>query len=892
VTATIDRLRAALSGRYDVSKEIGVGGMATVFLGHDLKHDRDVAIKVLHPDLGAALGSERFLSEIKTTAKLQHPHILPLLDSGEADSLLYYVMPFVVGESLRARIDRERQLPINDAVRITKEVASALDYAHRHGVIHRDIKPENILLHDGQALVADFGLALAVSAAGGGRLTQTGLSLGTPQYMSPEQAVGERTIDARSDIYSLGAVTYEMITGDPPFAGSTVQAIVSKIMTERPTPISRLRETVPETVEDAVMIALSKLPADRFATAAEFANALTTHVAGFTREHIVDREGAGRRRTDFFRQRGVLALTALSALLLIAALWGWLRPQPPRQTVRYVLPFDSAQALNGAVSRIALSPDGMTLVFAGGPDAKLFVRQRSALTATALPGTDGARAPFFSPDGKTVGYSTADYVIKTVSLQGGAPITIADSIVGQSGGNWGADGFIYISSKIGTSIVRVAGIPGAVPKSVTTLDTAAAEVFHRLPYPLPNKKGVLFTVYYGPISGRGSAIAVQNFATGKHTILADGLVARYSPSGHLLYVSSNGNLMAAPFDQDKMVMTGAPFAVGEGVHTGLVGAADLAVSNDGTLMYTQGTAQSNFELVWVGRDGKATPVDSSWQGAFGYPAISPDGKKLAIGLGSVFGQTGDIWVKQLDTGPALKLTFGAQLNSWPSWTPDGRFITYYSRTGVIGGQTDLFTKRSDGSSQPVIQLPSKLSALESLWSPDGKWLVFRTGTTIRHIYAIRPGVDSTPITITTSPSSEVMPTFSPDGHWLAYQSNESGSGEIFVVPFPNSTSAKWPVSAKGGSSPRWSHSGKEIFYLDGAGNMVAASVSTNPTFSLGATKILFRASPYIASPGAHHQYDISHDDQRFLMIRPVGSSVPDKLVVVDNWFDELKQKSR
>lgn len=891
MTDTLDRLRTALAGRYEVSKDIGVGGMATVFLGHDIKHDRDVAIKVLHPDLGAALGSERFLAEIKTTAKLQHPHILPLLDSGEADSLLYYVMPFVVGESLRARIDRERQLPIADTVRITKEVASALDYAHRHGVIHRDIKPENILLHDGQALVADFGIALAVSAAGGGRLTQTGLSLGTPQYMSPEQAVGERTIDARSDIYSLGAVAYEMITGDPPFSGSTVQAIVAKIMTERPTPIATLRESAPETVNDAVMIALSKLPADRFATAADFATALTTHVSGFTREHAVERGGTGRRGADFFRQRGVIALTALSAILLAVALWGWLRPTAPaRQTVRYVLPFDSSQALNGSVARIALSPDGSTLVFAGGPDAKLFVRNRNELTATPIAGTEGARAPFFSPDGETVGYSTADYFLKTISLKGGAPITIADSIVGQSGGSWGADGNIYIASKIGTSIVSVAATPGAPPKQVTTLDTVAAEVFHRLPYALPNKKGLLFTVYYGPISGRGAAIAVQNFATGKHSILADGLVARYSPSGHLLYVSSNGSLMAAPFDQDKMKITGAPFVVGERVRTGLVGAADLAVSNSGTLMFTQGGAQSNLELVWVARDGKTTPVDSTWQGNFGWPAISPDGRKLAIGLGSTFGQSGDIWVKQLDAGPALKLTFEAPLNSWPSWTPDGRFITYYSRRGILGGATDLLTKRADGSSQPVVQLPRKFSALESLWSPDGKWLIYRTGTVIRHIYAIRPGVDSAPITITNSPSSEVMPSLSPDGHWLAYQSNETGIPQIYVVPFPNSASAKWPVSTTSGNSPRWSHSGREIFYIDGSGNMVAASVSTTPTFSLGATRVLFRTSQFLAGGGAHHQYDVSHDDQRFLMIRPMGSSVPDKLVVVDNWFDELKNK--
>ena len=188
--STVDTLTAALRDRYRIERELGAGGMATVYLGHDLKHDRDVAIKVLHPDLGAALGGERFLSEIRTTARLQHPHILPLLDSGDAGGLLYYVMPVVTGESLRARLERERQLPIPDAVRIAREVASALDYAHRQGVIHRDIKPENILLHDGSALVADFGIALAVQTAGGQRMTQTGLSLGTPQYMSPEQAMG------------------------------------------------------------------------------------------------------------------------------------------------------------------------------------------------------------------------------------------------------------------------------------------------------------------------------------------------------------------------------------------------------------------------------------------------------------------------------------------------------------------------------------------------------------------------------------------------------------------------------------------------------------------------------------------------------------------------------
>src|SRR5512140_711951 len=269
----MEHLRAALADRYAIERELGQGGMATVYLAHDLKHDRKVAVKVLRPELAAVIGAERFLKEIKTTANLQHPHILGLIDSGEADGLLWYAMPFVEGESLRDRLQREKQLPIPDAVRIATEVAGALDYAHRHGVIHRDIKPENILLHDGRALVADFGIALAASTAGT-RMTETGMSLGTPQYMSPEQAMGEREITARSDVYALGCVLYEMLVGDPPFTGSTAQAIVAKVVTEKPHSLIAQRHTVPPNLEAAVLTALEKLPADRFATAADLAAAL------------------------------------------------------------------------------------------------------------------------------------------------------------------------------------------------------------------------------------------------------------------------------------------------------------------------------------------------------------------------------------------------------------------------------------------------------------------------------------------------------------------------------------------------------------------------------------------------------------------------------------------
>jgi len=274
MTDLLARLSGALADKYRIERELGQGGMATVYLAEDLRHDRKVAVKVLRQELAAVIGADRFLSEIKTTANLQHPHILPLFDSGAADGFLFYVMPYVEGETVRDRLVREKQLPVADAVRITTEVASALDYAHRHGVIHRDIKPENILLHDGRALVADFGIALAASNAGNTRMTETGMSLGTPHYMSPEQAMGEREITARSDVYALGAVLYEMLTGDPPFTGSTAQAIVARVVTETPRPMLPQRHTIPPQVEAAVFTALEKLPADRFATAAEFAEAL------------------------------------------------------------------------------------------------------------------------------------------------------------------------------------------------------------------------------------------------------------------------------------------------------------------------------------------------------------------------------------------------------------------------------------------------------------------------------------------------------------------------------------------------------------------------------------------------------------------------------------------
>ena len=466
MTEPASRLQEALAGRYRIAREIGQGGMATVYLAEDLKHDRKVAIKVLRPELSAIIGAERFLREIKTIATLQHPHILGLIDSGEMDGTAYYVMPFVEGESLRERLEREKQLPIADAIRLASEVASALDYAHRHGVIHRDIKPENILLHDGSALVADFGIALAVASAGSTRMTETGMSLGTPRYMSPEQAMGEREITARSDVYTLGCVTYEMLTGDPPFTGSTAQAIIAKVMTEKPASLQKQRERVPDEVEDAVLIALEKLPADRFATAAEFAEALHaapgssgTRKAGAARARA--RASASPSWSSRVRDPVVLALGAIAIVAAALAASKWrAAPSAPADVVRFTLPAaPNGQTSSVGYNIVAASPDGRTLVYVGRGDGarqQLMLRTLDEITARPLPGTEDALHPFFSPDGRWVAFVRGNQLYK-IAVDGAAPLLLGTAPGTFNGASWSSSGVIVVSSNTALFAVPEAG---------------------------------------------------------------------------------------------------------------------------------------------------------------------------------------------------------------------------------------------------------------------------------------------------------------------------------------------------------------------------------------------------------------------------------------------------
>ena len=438
------RLNAALEGRYTIERELGEGGMATVYLADDLKHERKVALKVLKPELAAVVGAERFLAEIKTTANLQHPHILPLFDSGEVDGFLFYVMPHVQGESLRERIDREKQLGVEDSLAITQKVADALDDAHENGVVHRDIKPGNILLSErGEPLVADFGIALAVAQAGAGRITETGLSLGTPHYMSPEQATGDRDVGPRSDVYALGCVLYELLAGQPPFSAPTAQAVLVQILTSDAPSITNVRRTVPPQVGHALARALEKLPADRFTSAAEFAAALgdesftykaraRTSVAASTPEPVATQAPA---TTPGPWNRLTVAFATTAVLLAGLAAWDWFRPSPSPEpgvpTRAQVTGLDIAHVSggggDGGVS-LAISPDGRWIVAVGaeGTTRYLYIRPADAVEWRQLLNTEGATNPTFSPDGQSVAFRAAGRISR-VPITGGPvfPITPA-----------------------------------------------------------------------------------------------------------------------------------------------------------------------------------------------------------------------------------------------------------------------------------------------------------------------------------------------------------------------------------------------------------------------------------------------------------------------------------
>jgi Tol biopolymer transport system component len=889
---SFERLRASLADRYRLERELGAGGMATVYLAHDLKHDRQVAVKVLRPELAAVIGAERFLAEIRTTANLQHPHILPLFDSGAADGFLFYVMPFIEGESLRDRLAREKQLPIGEAVRIATEIAGALDYAHRHGVIHRDIKPENILLHDGRALVADFGIALAASKAGGTRITETGMSLGTPTYMSPEQAMGERDITAKSDVYALGCVTYEMLVGDPPFTGSTAQAVVAKVLTEKPAPPSTFRDTVPEAVEDAVLTALTKLPADRWESAAAFAQALqgqATATGGAARGQTAARLQR-RAPVPAWSPRSPIPWAAACGLLVVLAAWGWWRggSRAPAAVVRFTLQSEPgvtvALPVGGVATQVALSPDGRLAAYVAGPTSgswMLYLRSLDRLVSRPLPGTEGALNPEFSPDGRWIAFRSADGKLKKIAVEGGTLTTLCpidnSGSVG-AGITWLSDREIVFARGTyseGRGLWRVSS-DGGEPVQFSQLDSASGERLQLSPHAADRGRLVFYSSTVA--SNADLTIAVVSTTTGKPKVFPSlrGTRAVGLVGGYLVYVRGDGALMAAPFDV-RALRPGTPLQVGDSIAVPPSGwAVPAALSASGTLFYQHGGTTS--QLVSVDQHGAARVLIDTVQ-VYSHPRLSPDGRRIAVEVQGAAGA--DIWVSDLVEHTSERLTREGY-NNRPEWTPDGRRVMYTSSREPSNA---LWWQPADGSAGATLVLHIANPIREGVFTPDGHAIVYRVDTpdNNRDIYLLPLGGEQKPVPLLTTINDDKEPRVSPDGKWLAYVSNESGREEVYVRGL-SGTGGRVPVSTDGGGEPLWSRDGQRLYYRNGA-RVFAATIATGPSLAVRARQLLFEG-PF-ATDEYHPNYDVAPGGG-FVMIRPVEANR--QLTVAVNWSQELQRR--
>ena len=898
----LDALRVALSDRYDVEREIGRGGMATVFLAQDRKHKRPVAIKLLNQELGALLGVDRFLAEIQMMARLQHPNLLPLFDSGEvrlgvpsladAPRLLFYVMPYVDGESLRARLRRERQLPVGEAIAITVAVAGALDHAHRQGIVHRDLKPENILMHDGHALVADFGIALAVSKAGGSRLTQTGVRVGTPQYMSPEQIAAETVIDGRSDIFALGCVLYEMLTGDPPHTGSSIQSVIARVLSEPARAVRTIRPSVPELVEQALDRALAKLPADRFATAREFAGDLSAALpsgAGASQPRVAAPATRLSLRARF-RDPVLLALGIAAMLGGGSAAWMWgQRLEAPPVTARFVV----QNLTPGATSATAITPDGRNLVYPGnvGGRQMLLLRPIDGIDAKPITGSEGATGAILSPDGRSVAFPSGFGRLSRVSLEGGVPTVLTSSYVAGSP-SWGTRGAIAIShgGQGGLSWISAAGEGPLHP--LTRPSASAGETSHSIPVFTPDGAAVVFTVQrersrQGAVQGELAIVRFERSATEPASHVLLGVHGRYAVGfvdDWLLYLGVDlSKVMAVRLDVPGRRVVTAPVTVlhdsaGGGIQGGLAFAAN------GTLIYARFAGRQNRPLLVDGRGEKRLVPGVVGPFNYWYPRVSPDGRRIAVQNNTPQGT--DIWIYDLVGGAPTRLTTSGNA-VLPIWTPDGRRIVYVA-TGS-GGKQEFWWLPADGSAPAKKLLSGDDRLIPAFVTRDGRTLVYHAMIgNVRSIWSMQVNGEPSPRPEVRENFDNRTPSISPDGRWLAYVSNSSGRDEIYVRPFPDHGAAV-QISTTGGTEPVWSRSGDRLYYRT-AQALFAVTVSRPVTFDVTGGDVLFADD--LRRVENQRNYDVMPDGKRFLMIGDtIAPKAPDQVVLV-NWFTELRARLR
>jgi serine/threonine-protein kinase len=911
--------RGARLGGYEITAPIGEGGMGQVFQAHDTRLNRHVALKIL-PDAFASDPDRlaRFTREAQTLASLNHPNIAHIHGLEESGDVRAIVMELVEGEDLSLRIARGA-VPVDEALPIAKQLAEALEAAHEHGIIHRDLKPANVKVRsDGMVKVLDFGLAKAVhpvaapSAAVVNAPTVTspavtgrGTILGTAAYMAPEQARGI-DVDRRADLWALGVIVWEMLTGRRLFGGATVSDTLASVLTTEPN-WDALPPHTPASIRRLLRRCLEKDRRRRLADAADARLEIDDAISGAQADLAVAAAAPP--------QRAWLAwASALSCVGVTVATVAWAtRSAPsPRQTTRSILSVSATDRPAGANpleqrtgsrwptrTALALSSDGRTLVFPAiwGAEPQLYARKMNQLNATPIPGTSGGINPFLSPDGQWVGFWAAGKLRK-VPLAGGPPVPICDaaSIFGAS---WGSDDTIVFATARNGGLWRVSAA-GGVAEALTNPEPG--EYSHRLPHVLPGARAVVYTVSKGAQRWDDTQIVVRSLATGRQTVLVEGGAdGRYVATGHLVYMRL-GTLMAAAFDPVRLVLTGAGIGLVDGVMQSAnrnlsdmdnTLAGQFTVAETGALVYLTGGALPGADrvLAWVNRQGISEALPAPPR-AYSKPRLSPDGKYISVSTQS---DVHDVWRYDIARGALNPITVDGQ-SGYSLFAPDGKRVVF--RSGVGGGEDNLYWKAADGSGTAERLATSPRSQTPSSWSPDGTTLAYveegpSTGFFQFDILGLSiTDREARPIVHTSA--NEMSPEFSPDGRWLAYVSSESGRNEVYVQPFPG-PGERLLISNNSGVQPAWSADGRELFYVQQVpgkplATLMSVSIRTAPQFLPGVPQPIFESPHLLIAWG--RSYDVSADGRRFLIAQTTGppaNLAPAQMILVDNWLDELKR---
>jgi eukaryotic-like serine/threonine-protein kinase len=889
--------------------------MGEVYRALDTRLDRTVAVKILPAHLSDnPEAKRRFEREARVISSLNHPHICVLHDVGSQNGTTYIVMEYVQGESLESRLQKGA-LPLKQALECGIQICEGLEKAHRAGIVHRDLKPGNIMLTTSGAKLLDFGLAkpavltvgaavsskkgtltsstptmnLSIINASPGTLTQQGTIVGTFQYMAPEMLRG-READARSDIFSFGCVLYEMVTGRRAFEGKSQLSVMTAILEKDPEPISKTQPMMPVALDHVIGDCLVKEPELRWQSVADIGRELrwvATSGSGVSTAPPISVRRWWRERLLW-----VAVIVALLALLV----WSNFRELEPARSVRSFLipPVDTGFDFTGDFSGPpAISPDGGAVAFcARNPKERdsIWVQSLSELRAKRLDGTDGASFPFWSADGRFVGFF-ADGHLKKVSGSGG-PVTVLAEAPNPRGGSWNQDNVIIYEPDYRDSLWRISAA-GGTPVRVTKFE-AGKHTTHRWPRFLPDGKHFLFfATNHSGDSEQG--IYLGSLENGSYRRVLDTDSDAQYASGYLIYHLQSA-LLAQKFDPATGTLTGEPVPLANVVeydsgtwHT------TFTVSQNGLLIYEPGSRTLGTDLVWLDRSGKNLRPVAERSFYKGSGRLSPDGKRLAIAMGD---PQADIWVVELSRGSRTRLTFGGATHLMPSWSADGQRVVYVQLSGAtLTAGTSLRARLANGAGQEEILMEMGSDAsgpahtlLSPQWSPDGRYVLHmeQSGPTGAGVWALPATGEKKPVSIVQarSPLGRIVQfRLSPDGRWLAYSSTDSGREEVYVTHFP-SGGGKWQVSQTGGTFPNWRGDSKEIYFIGLDGALHAAGVSTrSDEFELDSVRALFQVN-YIAPLG--NPYDVTSDGQRFVFATyPESVSTP--LVLVTNWTAELKR---